>query len=412
MALAVVAVAVGGALAATAVDAGAVSPSDDDPDREGRFGADSGGDALPEDIASFGPGFVWSGADGSTGDNRTGSSNESAGSQPGGVERPSDTEPPDTDEDGLADAREEELGTNPFSPDTDGDGLVDGRELDLGTDPTDPDTDGDGVDDGRELDRGTSPLALDADGDGLADERELELGTDPFDADSDDDGLADRRELGLGTDPTDPDTDGDGLEDGWETEGELPSGAPLPDSDPTAMDIYVQVDYAPGADSKSERFYERIESEFAGMPVENPSGDSGIRLHVRDGGTINDTATYTGENFWTLRERYYRDRLGARAGAYHQVVVTDFAGSEVGYGEVGGEFALVAADARDAVQYHVVVHELLHNVVGPVEAPGACDRDPHHYCEGGWLSPEITPGEGEYLPEPVATQIERQGFAG
>ena len=45
-------------------------------------------------------------------------------------------------------------------------------------------------------------------------------------------------------------------------------------------------------------------------------------------------------------------------------------------------------------------------------APGACDSDPKHYCEGGYLTPRITPGEGEHLPEPIARQIERDGFAG
>ena len=42
---------------------------------------------------------------------------------------------PDTDEDGLTDAQEVELGTNPNNPDTDGDGLIDGVEVGLGTDP-------------------------------------------------------------------------------------------------------------------------------------------------------------------------------------------------------------------------------------------------------------------------------------
>ncbi len=42
--------------------------------------------------------------------------------------------------------------------DTDGDGLDDARERELGTDPTDADTDGDGVSDGDEVTAGTDPL--------------------------------------------------------------------------------------------------------------------------------------------------------------------------------------------------------------------------------------------------------------
>lgn len=57
----------------------------------------------------------------------------------------------DTDEDGLPNLIEKEIGSDPYNPDTDGDGLPDGYEaLTLGTDPTKPDTDGNGVLDGDE----------------------------------------------------------------------------------------------------------------------------------------------------------------------------------------------------------------------------------------------------------------------
>ena len=42
---------------------------------------------------------------------------------------------PDSDGDGLSDAEEEALGTDPNNPDTDGDGYEDGEEVDGNTDP-------------------------------------------------------------------------------------------------------------------------------------------------------------------------------------------------------------------------------------------------------------------------------------
>ncbi|MEA3189711.1 MAG: hypothetical protein QOD77_293 [Thermoplasmata archaeon] len=64
----------------------------------------------------------------------------------------------DSDGDGLMDAREQELGTNPELADTDGDALGDADEVAAGTDATRADTDGDGVLDGVELTAGTDPL--------------------------------------------------------------------------------------------------------------------------------------------------------------------------------------------------------------------------------------------------------------
>ena len=89
--------------------------------------------------------------------------------------------------------------------DKDGDGLTDAEEKDLGTDPELADTDGDGVDDGEELDDGTDPLEPDTDGDGLEDGEEKDIGSDPNEADTDGDGYSDFDEVTEGSDPTDED---------------------------------------------------------------------------------------------------------------------------------------------------------------------------------------------------------------
>nr|WP_236673441.1 Ig-like domain-containing protein [Comamonas sp. JC664] len=184
----------------------------------------------------------------------------------------------DSDGDGLTDAEEIALGTDPNNPDTDGDGLPDGIEvLVAGTDPLDDDTDDDGILDGNEdanhngiVDEGeTDPKLWDTDGDFLSDGLEIGLTapqgtgtdmtrfvadadpttttdplnrdtdngsvwdgiedanrngrvdpgeTDPLnpadDVDSDGDGIDDATELLYGLDPNDADTDDDGIPDG------------------------------------------------------------------------------------------------------------------------------------------------------------------------------------------------------
>ncbi|MEQ8273996.1 MAG: DUF4215 domain-containing protein [Deltaproteobacteria bacterium] len=95
--------------------------------------------------------------------------------------------------------------------DPDGDGLTNAEEVALGTDPHVADTDGDGIDDGDEVAGGADAATYD-----------VGVDTDPLDADTDNDGIIDGEEIVAGndgyvTDPLDSDTDGDGLLDGVET---------------------------------------------------------------------------------------------------------------------------------------------------------------------------------------------------
>ncbi|MFO0838000.1 MAG: hypothetical protein U1D55_05690 [Phycisphaerae bacterium] len=65
----------------------------------------------------------------------------------------------DSDRDGLTDAEEAQLGTNPRSSDTDSDGITDFDEVrTTQTDPLKADSDGDSVSDGAELRVGLDPL--------------------------------------------------------------------------------------------------------------------------------------------------------------------------------------------------------------------------------------------------------------
>jgi len=75
--------------------------------------------------------------------------------------------------------------TAPASVDTDVDGLLDADEIAIGTDPNNPDTDGDGLSDYDEyVDYGSSPITFDSDNDGVDDGTEVANGTNPVDPSS------------------------------------------------------------------------------------------------------------------------------------------------------------------------------------------------------------------------------------
>lgn len=163
----------------------------------------------------------------------------------------------DADGDGLVDADEEVIGSDPTKSDTDGDGLSDYEEINWpSTDPTKPDTDGDGISDydedydedglgkGEEFLLGTDSALADTDGDGvsdynedsdgdtLTDGKEFELGTNPLAGDSDNDGIKDGTEVANGTNPGSDDTDGDGVKDGVDSEPTTSVSTPV--STPTS----------------------------------------------------------------------------------------------------------------------------------------------------------------------------------
>ncbi|MCM1508553.1 MAG: DUF4474 domain-containing protein [Ruminococcus flavefaciens] len=129
---------------------------------------------------------------------------------------------PDSDGDGISDYFEKYIGTDPDKEDTDDDGLTDYQEVySIGTNPNlydsvekgvsdaDADSDNDGLSNKKELDLGTNPVREDSDGDGLLDGEEVNIyGTEPLKEDTDEDGINDGDEIALGLDPLNPETFG------------------------------------------------------------------------------------------------------------------------------------------------------------------------------------------------------------
>ncbi len=258
---------------------GAINALDPDSDNDGLFDGTEVGVSTPDADTDVGAGFFVADADPAsttdpldrdTDDGGISDSDEDEngnGRIDAGEGDPTDGNDDDLldlDGDGLGEAAERLVGTDPRDADSDDDGVIDGDESDFSVDTDgdgrvnalDPDSDGDGLKDGTELgvttpgrdtDVGagnfvadadpvttTDPLDADTDDGGVNDGIEdanrngrVDAGeTDPTDTpddvvgpDSDGDGIPDRTELELGTDPDDSDSDDDGVGDG--DEGDL-----------------------------------------------------------------------------------------------------------------------------------------------------------------------------------------------
>jgi hypothetical protein len=208
--------------------------------------------------------------------------------------------------------------------------------------------------------------------------------------------------------PPGGDADGDGIPDDWERAGETPRGAPLPGASPDHRDLYVQLNYGDTVTPLTEGEKEQLRATWAEMPVTNPDGTAGIRLHLDEespgAGALGEQAIFQDLE---RHERYYDESvMGPRQCVYHQVVVGQLEGSvRAGAAATPGHHAIIDGTTRSeydgGVTFRVAIatHELLHNVVGPVE-------DQPHTADG-WLAGGP---DNEFLSDATQAAIEENGL--
>lgn len=179
---------------------------------------------------------------------------------------------------------------------------------------------------------GQVAVSFDYDGDGMTAATELRGPTHAFVADSDNDGLRDDIELNLSTNVIKQDTDGDGLIDGVEV-----SPPPeLSEADPLHKDVFIEVDRARGTEIPREEM-RRIQNAFEEAPVQNPSGETGIDVHVYYDDTVDVTnpSVSVGQYF----DEYHTEQTfqNKSYGYYHMLLVEDATSSSgAGDGVIGG----------------------------------------------------------------------------
>ena len=212
----------------------------------------------------------------------------------------------DSDNDGLSDAEEKELGTDPKLSDTDSDGIADNEEIGSNiSEPLDSDKDGiidaldrdddnDGIDTVLEGQVGTSPLLVDTDADGLNDFDELgnnpdkPIDTDEdgiinaLDTDDDDDSLETSTELELGTNPLLADSDSDGISDSAEINDLLD----VPSNSETSVDPNSNFsnDKSNTSDQDNDGLSDVIEARLNTNPKKIDSDGDGISDYDEVGG--------------------------------------------------------------------------------------------------------------------------------
>lgn len=227
--------------------------------------------------------------------------------------------------------------------------------------------------------------------------------TEPPPEHSDADALPDDLEQDLGTDPHSWDTDGDRIPDHLEVNV---SGHRdhLPGADPLHKDLYVQQYWTLDA-NPPPRAFETLAAYLANLSVANPDGSTGIRLHYGDHQLIDRRYVFDGddEDFDRLWENYV-DRKRYR----HVVVVTDIEGSALGVAASPGWTLVFDHETPEQYVVQVYAHELMHNVLGTISGPQACDNG-YHYCAGGLMMQYLSERHDQPAPA-VLDQLNETGF--
>ncbi|HEY1097724.1 MAG TPA: DUF4215 domain-containing protein [Myxococcota bacterium] len=189
----------------------------------------------------------------------------------------------DDDDDGIPNFLDPDDGVGPGN-DTDGDGLTNAQEATLGTDPNNGDSDGDGLGDLFEVEDVASPR--DTDDDGVID---------ALDDDDDNDGIDTRDELGDDVeDPRDTDRDGaidarddDDDDDTIATATELADGA-VHGTDIDDDGVANHLDTESDGDGLLDRIEGRTDSDGDGIPGYLDPNDRGDAVNDRDGDGLDD----------------------------------------------------------------------------------------------------------------------------
>lgn len=186
-----------------------------------------------------------------------------------------------------------------------------------------------------------------------------------------------------------PDSDGDGLLDTWESNGVDANGdgtidLVLPGADPNRKTIYVEIDGMIGR-VPSAATLNTVVQAFAGAPVQNPDGSTGIDLVLLFDETSEPLAqwsfgwanysTFKAARFGTAAERAsgnWPNIRTARDWTYHYCVFADdFTGSASGISGLaeapGDDFMITLggwspAGGTAAQQQGLFMHELGHNL--------------------------------------------------
>jgi hypothetical protein len=184
-------------------------------------------------------------------------------------------------------------------------------------------------------------------------------------------------------------------------------------TDPMHKTVLLAVNYTSSASPLSAGDRSFLKASFEELKVVNPDGTTGITLHVVE--EWNTTGNVT-VNRTALRQgavRYLAGRTRAKRCRHHYLVVGAPEGRRWGIANTGGWTSIVKSQATgfSGSREDVIVHEVLHNLVGKLDVSRDGVLSDGTHTKSGWLQPVAEMGGPSSLHPATREKLNDEGFA-
>jgi hypothetical protein len=181
-------------------------------------------------------------------------------------------------------------------------------------------------------------------------------------------------------------------------------------TNPQRMTILVSVIHSHDSRRLSDEDKNEVKRRFSEMKVLNPDGSAGIDVLFVEESPFGVSIEANEEYIRQLIESYPEGDTPAEFCREHYVYMTRSGGEAWGIAHTGGWVSIVETGDYTNARLDIMVHELLHNVVGEFDQSKDAVVDGNH-VKNGWLQPGEVPGGPYRLHDLSQEKLQSNGFA-
>jgi hypothetical protein len=184
-------------------------------------------------------------------------------------------------------------------------------------------------------------------------------------------------------------------------------------SDPMHKTVLLAVNYTGDVNPLSAGHRSFLKAKFDQLKVANPDGTTGIDLRVVEEWNTTGNVTVDATTLRRSARRYHVEETPAERCRHYYLLVGAADGHRWGVANTGGWTAIVKSDTTgfSGSREDVIVHELLHNLVGELDPSRGGVRPDGVHTSAGWLQPVAEMGGPSSLHPASRERLNERGFA-